>query len=110
GSSPRRILKQRNTPKPVRAASRRPRPSRTHSEQSQSLPSRHPLRGLPQMNRKYGLRTYSLHDTASHSHMRMRRGSRLNMATSVDDKIIHLTKAGSVPALDSTEIFQSGKE
>jgi len=42
--------------------------------------------------------------------MRMRRGSRLNMATSVDDKIIHLTKAGSVPALDSTEIFQSGKE
>jgi hemin uptake protein HemP len=69
-----------------------------------------PLRGLPQMNRKYGLRTYSLHDTASHSHMRMRRGSRFNMATTVDDKIIHLTRAGSVPALDSTEIFQGGKE
>lgn len=32
------------------------------------------------------------------------------MATTVDDKIIHLTKAGSVPALDSAEIFQGGKE
>src|SRR5690606_35722841 len=99
----------RNTPKPVRAASRRPRPSRTPPEQSQSLPSRHTLRGLPRMNRKYGLRTYFLRDTASHSHMKVCRGCRFNMATTVDDIIIHLTRAGSVPALDSTEIFQGGK-
>lgn len=42
--------------------------------------------------------------------MKVCRGFRFNMATTVDDKIIHLTRAGSVPALDSTEIFQGGKE
>ena len=32
------------------------------------------------------------------------------MATTLEGRIIHMTKAGSVPALDSAEIFQGGKE
>lgn len=32
------------------------------------------------------------------------------MAMTVESRIIHMTKVGSVPALDSAEIFQGGRE